>query len=55
MKEDLYSSGSIRKYYKENEISYDSFQYWRYKKNHVRKINNSKEKKVSVKKLIVTF
>ena len=42
--------GSIRKYCRENEISYDSFQYWRYKKNHVQKLNTSR-KKVPVKKL----
>lgn len=43
--------GSIRSYCRENEISYDSFQYWRYKKNHVQKLNTSREKKVAVKKL----
>lgn len=43
--------GSIRSYCRKNEISYDSFQYWRYKKNHVQKLNTSKEKKVPVEKL----
>lgn len=43
--------GSIRSYCRKNEISYDSFQYWRYKKNHVQNLNTSREKKNPVEKL----
>ena len=39
---------SIRAYCRDNQISYDAFQYWRYKKDYAQK-NNLGNKRVSLK------